>query len=130
MCRVQVDFQRPVVISQVATQGANQWFRPQHLVRYAVSYSTDRRKWVFYKGDSRDLRKVSPHVQRRRVSTANVCLLGQGFSGNLGSSDTKINTFFPPIIGRFVRLHPLDWYNKATVRMEFYGCELDGKTWV
>lgn len=54
----QVDFQRPVVISQVATQGARQWFHSQFVVKYSIAYSTDRRKWVFYKGDSRDLRKV------------------------------------------------------------------------
>uniref|UniRef100_A0AAQ6IAF4 F5/8 type C domain-containing protein n=1 Tax=Anabas testudineus TaxID=64144 RepID=A0AAQ6IAF4_ANATE len=97
---IQVDFQRPVVISQVATQGARQLFQTQFVDRYSISYSTDRRKWIFYKGDSRGLRKEN--------------------------SDTKRNTFFPPLIGRFIRLHPINWYNKATVRMEFYGCELDG----
>ncbi|XP_075966261.1 coagulation factor V [Anarhichas minor] len=103
---IQVDFQRPVVLSQVATQGARQLFHTQFVVKYSISYSTDRRKWIFYKGDSRDLRKV--------------------FTGNQEAFETKRNTFFPPVIGRFIRLHPIDWYNKATVRMEFYGCELDG----
>ncbi|KAM6955146.1 coagulation factor V-like [Lycodopsis pacificus] len=103
---IQVDFQRPVVLSQVATQGARQLFQTQFVVKYSISYSTDRRKWSFYKGDSRDLRKV--------------------FTGNQEAFETKRNTFFPPVIGRFIRLHPIDWYNKATVRMEFYGCELDG----
>uniref|UniRef100_A0A8C4IUV6 ferroxidase n=1 Tax=Dicentrarchus labrax TaxID=13489 RepID=A0A8C4IUV6_DICLA len=103
---IQVDFQRPVVISQVATQGAKQLFQPQYVVNYSISYSTDRRKWVFYKGESRDLRKM--------------------FTGNQEPYETKKNTFFPPVVGRFIRLHPINWYNKATVRMEFYGCELDG----
>uniref|UniRef100_A0A8D3BJD3 ferroxidase n=1 Tax=Scophthalmus maximus TaxID=52904 RepID=A0A8D3BJD3_SCOMX len=97
---IQVDFQRPVVISQVATQGAKQMFQSQYVLKFSISYSTDRRKWIFYKGDSRDLRKEAYGTQR--------------------------NTFFPPVVGRFIRLHPLHWYNKATVRMEFYGCELDG----
>ncbi|XP_040003907.1 coagulation factor V isoform X2 [Xiphias gladius] len=103
---IQVDFQRPVVISQVATQGAKQLFQSQFVVKYTISYSTDRRKWIFYKGDSRDLRKV--------------------FTGNQEAYETKTNTFFPPVVGRFIRLHPITWHNKATVRMEFYGCELDG----
>ncbi|XP_059198172.1 coagulation factor V [Centropristis striata] len=103
---IQVDFQRPVVISQVATQGAREMFYTQFVRKYWISYSTDRRKWFFYKGDSRDLRKF--------------------FSGNVEAFETKKNTFFPPVIARFIRLHPIDWYNKATVRMEFYGCELDG----
>lgn len=55
----QVDFQRPVVISQVATQGAKQMLYSQYVKKFLISYSTDRRKWIFYKGGSRDLRKVS-----------------------------------------------------------------------
>ncbi|XP_060944214.1 coagulation factor V [Limanda limanda] len=103
---IQVDFQRPVVISQVATQGAKQMFNSHFVVKYFISYSTDRRKWIFYKGDSRGLRKV--------------------FIGNQEAYETKTNTFSPPLIGRFIRLHPIQWHTKATVRMELYGCELDG----
>ncbi|XP_069568180.1 coagulation factor V [Brachyistius frenatus] len=103
---IQVDFQRPVVISKVATQGAKQMFSPQFVKKYSISYSNDRRKWTFYKGDSKDFRKL--------------------FTGNQGAYETKSNTFFPPMVGRFIRLHPITWYNAATVRMEFYGCELDG----
>ncbi|XP_033474022.2 coagulation factor V [Epinephelus lanceolatus] len=103
---IQVDFQRPVVISQVATQGAKQMFYSQYTTKYMISYSNDRRKWIFYKGDSRDLRKI--------------------FTGNQNAYDPKTNTFLPPMVGRFIRLHPIEWYNSATVRMEFYGCELDG----
>lgn len=54
----QVDFQRPVVISQVATQGAKQFFQSQFVLNYYISYSNDRRRWIYYKGDSKDLRKV------------------------------------------------------------------------
>lgn len=54
----QVDFQRPVVISQVATQGAKQFFQSQFVLKYYISYSNDRRRWIYYKGDSMDLRKV------------------------------------------------------------------------
>ncbi|XP_013885500.1 coagulation factor V [Austrofundulus limnaeus] len=103
---VQVDFQRPVVVSQVAIQGAKQFLQSQYVKDFSISYSNDRRKWIHYKGDSRDISKVFP--------------------GNKAAYETKINTFFPPVIGRFIRLHPITWYNAATVRMEFYGCELDG----
>ncbi|XP_020487669.1 coagulation factor V [Labrus bergylta] len=103
---IQVDFQRPVVISQVATQGARQLFHSQFVVRYYISYSTDRRNWIFFKGNSRDLRK--------------------SFTGNQESHEVSKNIFFPPLIGRFIRLHPVNWYSKGTLRMEFYGCELDG----
>uniref|UniRef100_A0A8C6LFF9 Coagulation factor V n=1 Tax=Nothobranchius furzeri TaxID=105023 RepID=A0A8C6LFF9_NOTFU len=99
---IQVDFQRPVVISQIATQGAKQRLRPHFVTKYSISYSNDRRKWIHYKGDSRV------------------------FSGNQEAYETKKNTFIPPVIARFIRLYPINWYNTATLRMEFYGCELDG----
>ncbi|XP_054642968.1 coagulation factor V isoform X2 [Dunckerocampus dactyliophorus] len=103
---IQVDFQRPVVISQVATQGAKQLFQSQFVTNYSISYSNDHKRWSLYKGDSRYPMKVFP--------------------GNQEAYETKTNTFFPPVIARFIRLHPLQWYNTATVRMEYYGCELDG----
>ncbi|KAM4730956.1 coagulation factor V [Anableps anableps] len=103
---IQVDFQRPVVVSQVATQGAKQFFQSQYATNFSISYSNDRRKWIFYKGDSREFWKT--------------------FQGNEEAYETKQNIFFPPLIGRFIRLHPITWNNAATIRMEFYGCELDG----
>ncbi|XP_054915736.1 coagulation factor V [Poeciliopsis prolifica] len=103
---IQVDFKRPVVISLVATQGARQLFQSQYATNFSISYSNDRRKWIFYKGDSREFWKT--------------------FQGNEEASQTKKNIFFPPLIGRFIRLHPITWNNAATIRMEFYGCELDG----
>uniref|UniRef100_A0AAY5EHU5 ferroxidase n=1 Tax=Electrophorus electricus TaxID=8005 RepID=A0AAY5EHU5_ELEEL len=99
---IQVDFQRPVVISKVATQGAKQLFTSHFVQNYTVSYSTDRKRWIFYKGDSKT------------------------FEGNREAHEVKENIFFPPIIGRYVRLHPSHSYNYPTIRMDFYGCELDG----
>ncbi|KAG9349604.1 hypothetical protein JZ751_028052 [Albula glossodonta] len=101
---IQVDFQRPVVISRVATQGARQYFHHHYVEKYAISYSTDKRKWTFYrKGINRMI-----------------------FTGNKDAIEVKENTFFPPLIGRFIRLYPIESFNRPTVRMEFYGCELDG----
>ncbi|XP_061082766.1 coagulation factor V [Conger conger] len=101
---IQVDFQRPVVISKVATQGAKQLFTSHYVQKYTVSYSTDRRKWTVYKG-----------VSNRKT-----------FTGNQNYHEVKENVFFPPLIGRFVRLIPTESYNRPTVRLEYYGCELDG----
>uniref|UniRef100_A0A8C8HDA9 ferroxidase n=1 Tax=Oncorhynchus tshawytscha TaxID=74940 RepID=A0A8C8HDA9_ONCTS len=101
-----VDFQRPVVISQVATQGAKQMFSSHYMVNYTISYSTDKRKWIYYKGDSNEFRMT--------------------FTGNEEAHQVKVNTLFPPLIGRFIRLHPLHSHNSPMVRMEYYGCELDG----
>uniref|UniRef100_A0A8C2ID63 Coagulation factor V n=1 Tax=Cyprinus carpio TaxID=7962 RepID=A0A8C2ID63_CYPCA len=103
---IQVDFQRPVAISKVATQGAKQFLKHNFVLNYTISYSTDKKKWNFYKGDSATVKKT--------------------FEGNSDAFGTKENIFFPPFIGRYVRLHPLQSYNDPAVRLEYYGCELDG----
>ncbi|XP_056435160.1 coagulation factor V-like [Gadus chalcogrammus] len=103
---IQVDFLRPVVISQVATQGAKERLQSQYVVNYTISYSTDRKSWIFFKGDSPSFRK--------------------SFRGNKNPSGVEKQILFPPLIGRYVRFHPDHWYKRATVRMEMYGCELDG----
>lgn len=66
------------------------------------------------------------HNLRLNQSVKIVNVYQQVFTGNKEAYETKHNTFFPPMIGRFIRLYPIEWYGKATVRMEFYGCELDG----
>lgn len=58
---LQVDFQRPVVISKVATQGAKQFLKHNFVLNYTISYSTDKKKWTFYKGDSDTVRKASDY---------------------------------------------------------------------
>ncbi|MCI4378417.1 hypothetical protein PGIGA_G00215670 [Pangasianodon gigas] len=103
---IQVDFQRPVVISKIATQGAKQLFTSHFVLNYTIFYSTDRKRWSWYKGDSKTSRKT--------------------FEGNTEAHEVKENIFFPPIISRYVRLYPSHSYNYPTVRMEFFGCELDG----
>ena len=79
---MQVDFLRPVVISQVATQGAKERLQSQYVVNYTISYSTDRKSWIFFKGDSPSFRKVSaatwmPSVVYRCFSDTTA--LQQGF---------------------------------------------------
>ncbi|KAL4608796.1 coagulation factor V [Arapaima gigas] len=93
---IQVDFQRPVVISKVATQGAKQFLSSHYVINYTISYRTEAKHWITHK------------------------------AGNHNSHDVKENTFFPPLIARYIRLQPLHSYNRPTIRMEFYGCELDG----
>ncbi|KAK7154332.1 hypothetical protein R3I94_007620 [Phoxinus phoxinus] len=103
---IQVDFQRPVAISKVVTQGAKHYFVQNFVQNYTISYTTDKKKWFFYKGDSDTLRKT--------------------IEGNSDAYNMKENIFFPPLIGRYVRLYPSHSYNYPTVRLEYFGCELDG----
>lgn len=63
----QVDFQRPVVISKVATQGARQYLKHNFVMNYTISYSTDKKKWIFYKGDSDAVRKASDYLYTKCI---------------------------------------------------------------
>ena len=42
--------------------------------------------------------------------------------GNRDQNTVVANTFDAPIIARFIRLHPLEWYVGPSLRIEFYGC--------
>lgn len=57
----QVDFQRPVVISKIATQGAKQLFTSHFVLNYTIFYSTDRKRWSWYKGYSKTFKKASDY---------------------------------------------------------------------
>lgn len=55
--------------------------------------------------------------------------LKQIFDGNSNAYDIKENIIDPPIIARYIRLYPIESYNRPTLRMELLGCEVDGKNW-
>ena len=41
---------------------------------------------------------------------------------------TATNTFDPPVISRFVRFIPEEWFYGVALRFEMYGCELESMT--
>ncbi|GAB1285630.1 Coagulation factor V [Apodemus speciosus] len=47
------------------------------------------------------------------------------FAGNSDASTIKENRFDPPIVARYIRIHPTKSYNRPTLRMELRGCELN-----
>lgn len=127
-----------MVISKIATQGAKQLFTSHYVLNYTIFYSTDRKRWNWYKGDSKTSRKVSNYINiccntlhRYLICECWFYLFSfpfpKMFEGNREAHGVKENIFFPPIISRYVRLYPSHTYNYPTVRMEFYGCELDGR---
>uniref|UniRef100_A0A8C3VL27 F5/8 type C domain-containing protein n=1 Tax=Catagonus wagneri TaxID=51154 RepID=A0A8C3VL27_9CETA len=47
------------------------------------------------------------------------------FFGNVDSSGIKHNIFNPPIVARYIRLHPTHYSIRSTLRMELMGCDLN-----
>ena len=46
----------------------------------------------------------------------------QVFDANKDQNSIAINTISPPILSRFLRIHPRTWVNMIAMRIEIFGC--------
>ncbi|TSK87429.1 Coagulation factor VIII [Bagarius yarrelli] len=104
---IQVDLLRPTVVHGIQTQGAKTSFglKDMFTVIFTISYSLDLKTWRTYKGNS------SESVYK--------------FNGNVDGSRVNENLISPPIIGRYIRIHPSTYVTKPTLRFELLGCDLN-----
>ncbi|KXJ25354.1 Venom prothrombin activator oscutarin-C non-catalytic subunit [Exaiptasia diaphana] len=91
---LQVDFGAELKLTQVATQGRFDY--DQWVTRYAISYSRDGIFWNKYKKE---------------------------LEGNRDQSSKVTNALCEEIYARFVRVHPIEWHNHISMRVELYGCK-------
>nr|XP_019602979.1 PREDICTED: coagulation factor V [Rhinolophus sinicus] len=103
---IQVDMQRDVLLTGIQSQGAKHYLKPYYTTEFQVAYSSDQANWQIFKGNS----------------PGNVMY----FDGNSDASTIKENRFDPPIVARYVRIHPTRFYNKPALRLELRGCEING----
>ncbi|XP_034505543.1 coagulation factor VIII isoform X3 [Ailuropoda melanoleuca] len=102
---IKVDLLAPMIIHSIMTQGARQKFSSLYISQFIVMYSLDGKKWQSYRGNSTGTLMV--------------------FFANVDSSGIKHNIFNPPIIARYIRLHPTHYSIRSTLRMELMGCDLN-----
>ncbi|CAL9706975.1 unnamed protein product [Knipowitschia caucasica] len=102
---IQVDLLRPMLLHGVKTQGVRAKLRDHYITHFSVSYSLDQDTWSHYRGNS-----------SRRI-----CL----FFGNMDSAKVKENTFSPPFVARYIRIHPVNVVKRPALRMELLGCDLN-----
>ncbi|KAG7464564.1 hypothetical protein MATL_G00166880 [Megalops atlanticus] len=102
---IQVDLLRPTLIHGVHTQGASHGLSESFVMQYTLSYSLDQETWKTYKGNSTNREEI--------------------FKGNLDGSQIKENYFSPPIVGRYIRVNPLTYQKRPTLRLELFGCDLN-----
>ncbi|XP_051869845.1 coagulation factor V [Pristis pectinata] len=102
---IQVDLERPMVLTEISTQGASVYFVQYYITAFYIKYSVDGSNWKYYNGNSRSYKQI--------------------FNGNSDSSGLKFNKFNPPIIARYLKLYPTSFKVRPTLRMELYGCEID-----
>uniref|UniRef100_A0A8C1ZDR6 Coagulation factor VIII, procoagulant component n=1 Tax=Cyprinus carpio TaxID=7962 RepID=A0A8C1ZDR6_CYPCA len=104
---LQVDLLRPMLLHGIQTQGAktSMGLSEYFTILYTISYSIDQENWTTYRGNS----TKSSYT----------------FSGNMDGSRIKENLFSPPIVGRYIRIHPLTFQKQPTLRIELLGCDLN-----
>ncbi|KAL1769805.1 Coagulation factor V [Sigmodon hispidus] len=103
---IQVDMQKEVVVTGIQTQGAKHYLKSCFITEFNVAYSSDQTNWQIFRGNS----------------TKSV----MDFVGNSDASTIKENQFDPPIVARYIRIHPTKSYNRPTLRLELQGCEVNG----
>ncbi|XP_044161704.1 coagulation factor VIII-like isoform X1 [Bufo gargarizans] len=101
---IQVDLRTPMLVHSIQTQGARQRLLSIYISQFLVFYSLNGEKWSPYQGNTSSNQMV--------------------FFGNVDASTIRENSFDPPIIARFLRLHPTHTGARAGLRMELFGCDL------
>ncbi|XP_069505079.1 coagulation factor VIII [Ambystoma mexicanum] len=102
---IQVDLRRPKLVHGIVTQGARQRLSSLYISQFTILHSLDGLKWRKYRGNSTNSQMV--------------------FFGNVDGSGVVENTFNPPIVSRYIRLHPTHYSGRTTLRMELLGCDLN-----
>ncbi|XP_066570914.1 coagulation factor VIII isoform X2 [Amia ocellicauda] len=105
MSWIQVDLLEPMLIHRILTQGVKHSFSESFISHFIISYSLDSDIWKLYKGNGTKSKRI--------------------FGGNVDGSQVKVNYFSPPIIARYIKLHPVSSVIKPTLRMELIGCDLN-----
>ncbi|XP_062946491.1 lactadherin [Cynocephalus volans] len=99
---LQVDLGSQKQVTGIVTQGARDFGHIQYVAAYKVAYSDDGLKWTEYKEQGAIDSKIFP--------------------GNSDNNSHKKNLFERPFLARFVRVLPVAWHNRITLRLELLGC--------
>ncbi|XP_053437647.1 lactadherin isoform X1 [Nycticebus coucang] len=99
---LQVDLGSQREVTGIITQGARDFGSIQYVASYKVAYSNDGMAWTEYK---------DPRTGKSKI-----------FPGNSDNNSHKKNVFETPILARFVRILPVAWHNRITLRLELLGC--------
>ncbi|XP_066019015.1 uncharacterized protein [Pocillopora verrucosa] len=97
---LQVNFGSYTKVTRLATQGMNGY--DQWVTRYMLQYSDDG---------------ITFHLYKEATSSS-----AKEFDGNQDQNTVVYNILSPPITTRYIRLKPLAWNDRISMRMEIYGC--------
>ncbi|XP_068225781.1 lactadherin-like isoform X2 [Palaemon carinicauda] len=95
-----VDLGVPAKVTGLLTQGKGD--EEEWVTSFELSYSLDAYHW-HYARDIYNNNKVFP--------------------ANINSHEIRHNYVEPPLVGRFVRVHVVDWHAHPSLRLELLGCQ-------
>uniref|UniRef100_UPI003590113E inactive carboxypeptidase-like protein X2 n=1 Tax=Myxine glutinosa TaxID=7769 RepID=UPI003590113E len=101
---IQLDALQLTKFTGVITQGRNSIWSSHWVTKYRVYFSNDTLSWKTYQEGGYDVY----------------------FSGNKDQETPVQNTFTNPVVARFIRINPQNWYHNGSLclRMEVLGCPL------
>ncbi|XP_048224896.1 lactadherin-like [Perognathus longimembris pacificus] len=99
---LQVDLGSQRQVTGIITQGARDFGYIQYVAAYKVAYSDNGKTWTEYREAGATESKI--------------------FLGNSDNYSHKKNMFEKPFMARYVRVLPVSWHNRITLRLELLGC--------
>nr|ATD13233.1 CO-cFVIII-BDD [synthetic construct] len=98
---LQVDFRKTMKVTGITTQGVKSLLISMYVKEFLISSSQDGHNWTLF-------------LQNGKVKV---------FQGNRDSSTPVRNRLEPPLVARYVRLHPQSWAHHIALRLEVLGCD-------
>ncbi|XP_068999193.1 discoidin, CUB and LCCL domain-containing protein 1 isoform X1 [Embiotoca jacksoni] len=95
---VEMELSDRSTITGIITMGSNEFYIESHI----LLFSKDRKNWKLYKGALSKEKKV--------------------FQAYTDGHLRVLNSLFPPVVARFVRLQPLSWHGRASAQVQVLGC--------
>uniref|UniRef100_A0A8W8HL61 F5/8 type C domain-containing protein n=1 Tax=Magallana gigas TaxID=29159 RepID=A0A8W8HL61_MAGGI len=97
---IQVDFGRPLTMVAVVTKGLNFKTFDEYVKKYKVRYSNTSVNWMTVFNGTND-----------------------EFEANSDRTTPVTNTLPSPIVARYLRLYPTEYYSYRSLRFDVIGCE-------
>lgn len=104
---LQIDLGPPTTITGIVTKGRGDSRKKQWVTSFSLSYSNFTDRWYFYKDDN----GLNP----------------KEFGGNMDKNTERRHYFNQPFVARYVRVHPITWKGRVSMRLGLIGCPQKGE---
>ncbi|XP_041067691.1 discoidin, CUB and LCCL domain-containing protein 2 [Carcharodon carcharias] len=100
---LQIDLKKEKKITGIITTGSTLGEYSFYVSAYRILSRHDGQDWKVYKEANSDLDMI--------------------FQGNSNNYQEVRNNFIPPILARYIQINPVQWHQKAALKVELLGCQ-------